>query len=154
MARVRTWALVTNGVHARIVRGLEKEGPEAPGELISKARSNHLREILADKSGRSFASVGNGRRSAMESRSDPIRLDMQDFARETLEVLEQRHRQGDFNRLAILAAPKMLGILRQELSDTLRATVFLERPINLIHLSEAELRKTILRIVKAVPQVN
>jgi protein required for attachment to host cells len=148
MARARTWALVTNGVHARILRGLEDSASKAPDEKISKARSRHLLEILSDKSGRSFVSVGVGRRSAMEPRSDPIWLDMQDFARETLEVLEKSHRSGQFDRLAIFAAPKMLGILRQEMPAALRQAVFLERPNNLVHLGEAELRSEVMSLLK------
>ncbi len=152
MARAGVWALVTNGVHARIVRGLEKEGPEAPRELISKTRFTHLREFLADKSGRSFASYAAGRRAVIEPRSYPIWLDMQDFARETLERLEESHRSGQFDRLAIFTASKMLGILRQETSTTLRQTIFLERTTNLVQLGEEELRSRITSLLKTLTE--
>lgn len=147
MKKPKTWALVTNGVRARILRGLENGVPDGPIELVSMARSTHLREIMADRSGRSFSSDRSGRRSAMEPGSDPIRRDMQDFARDTFETLEKHRREGGFERLAIFAAPKMLGILREEMPDTLRDCVFLERPLNLIHCPEAELRGTVYRTI-------
>lgn len=151
MAATRLWALVTNGVRARILRGLENSDSEEPIELISNADSVHLRDILSDRAGRSFASTDSGRRSAMEPGSDPILRDMQDFAGETLALLDRHYRTGDFGRLAILAAPKMLGLLRRQMPSTLRGSVVFERPINLIQLPERELRETVLRLLKAEP---
>lgn len=148
MAGAKTWALVSDGVRARIVRGLDEDDPEESIEVVSKAESTHLRDILSDKSGRSFASFGGGRRSGMEPGSDPIRRDMQDFAKETFEVLERHHRAGDFEKLAIFAEPRMLGVLRDEMPSTLHAVVTTEQPVNLVQLSKTELRATILRMLR------
>lgn len=147
MARTKTWALVTNGVLARILRDLEDSDSGDPIEIVSKAESTHLRDILSDKSGRSFASGDSGRRSAMEPGSDPILHDMQGFARETLSVLEAHHRAGRFTRLAVLAAPKMLGVLREEMPSTLRKSIILEKDVNLINLPEADLRDAVLNAI-------
>lgn len=144
VAKEKTWALVTNGTRARILRGLEADSPEHPLELISKAQSTHLRDLLSDKAGRSFASDASGRRSAMEPGSDPILRDMQDFGRETLATLDRHLRAGRLTRLAIFAAPKMLGILRREMPVSLGRIVVLERDLNLINLSETELREAVI----------
>lgn len=142
----RTWALVMNGVRARILRGVEDGDGEDPVELVSRAPSTHLRDVMADKPGRSFSSGASatGRRSAVEMGSDPILRDMQDFAGETATLLEKHRRAGDFARLAVFAEPKMLGILRKESPATLWATVFLDMPLNLIGLSELDLRSRVL----------
>lgn len=144
MARDVTWALVSNGVRARILRGLDDGGSGDPIDLAGRADSTHPRDMPADKVGRSFASAGGGRRSAMEPGSDAAQRDMQDFARETLDLLDRHLRAGRLTRLAIFAAPKMLGILRAEMPDSVRKAVFLERDVNLLSLPEAELRETIL----------
>jgi len=149
MAGPDTWALVSNGVRARILRGLETGDSKHSIELISKSKSTHLRDIMADQAGRSFASYGSGRRSAMEPGSDPILRDMQDFARETLSFLELHYRARDFRHLAIVASPKMLGILRQEMPPTLKDSVILEYPSNLVQLPQAELREGVLKLLKA-----
>jgi protein required for attachment to host cells len=144
MARKNTWALVTNGVRARLLRGLDDGTVEAPIELVSKASSTHLRDLLSDKAGRSFASTGTGQRSAMEPGSDPVLRDMQDFAAETLGVLEGHLRAGDMTHLAIFAAPKMLGVLRSEMPSSLQDAIILEADVNLINLPEAELRAHVI----------
>lgn len=144
MVSQKTWALVTNGVRARILRALEDGDGEEPIELVSKASSTHLRDIMSDRAGRSFASDGGGRRSAMEPGTDPVLRDMEDFAHETLTSLEGHLRAGHLTRLAIFAAPKMLGILRRQMPASLRDVLILERDLNLINLPEAELRDTVV----------
>lgn len=151
VARKHTWALVTNGVRARVLRGLEDGDPEGPIELVSKAESTHLRDLLTDKAGRSFSSGGEGLRSAMEPGSDPIMRDMQDFAAETLGVLSEHHRAGRMTHLAIFAAPKMLGILRKEMPASLSGAVILEKDLNLVNMDEAELRSHVMAALKEEP---
>lgn len=151
MAEPRTWAIVTTGVRARILRGLERGDSHEFVELIRKAPATHLRRFLTDRAGRSFASDRSGRRSAMEPGSDPIRRDMQDFARELLGIAEEHHRAGDFEHLAIIAAPKMLGILRSEMPASLRDAVVLERAANLTGVPEAELRAILRRLLYEIP---
>lgn len=144
MAREKTWALVSSGVRARILRGLEGGDPADPIEIVSKADSTHLRDIMADKPGRSFASGARGRRSALEPGSDTILRDMQDLAREILGILEGHLHAGRLTRLAVFAAPKMLGILRKEMPASLGEVVFLEMDANLSNLSEHDLRDAVL----------
>lgn len=135
-----TWALVTNGVHARILRGLEKGDQEQSIEIANKSDTTHLGEMMSDKSGRSVSSGTGGRRSAMEPGSDPVHRNMQDFAQETLSVLETHLRAEHFNRLAVFAAPKMLGIIRHEMPSSLQKAVMLESDANLINLPDADLQ--------------
>lgn len=149
--RYKTWALVSDGVRARILRDLEDGDSQDPIELVSKAKSTHLRDYLSDKAGRSFVSGADGRRSAMEPGSDPVLRDMQDFAQETFSVLEDHFRQGHLTRLAIFAAPKMLGVLRREIPASLNSAVTLERDLNLINLPEADLRDAVIRALGKEP---
>ena len=129
------------------MRGVEDGDGEDTVELVSRATSTHLRDIMTDKPGRSFSSGATGRRSGIEMGSDPIQRDMQDFAGEAAEFLEKQRRGGDFARLAVFAEPKMLGILRKEAPATLWATVILDLPLNLIALSERDLR---LRVIDEI----
>lgn len=152
IALVKTWALVTNGVRARILRDLESGASAGSIELVTKSDSTHLRDILTDKSGRSFASDGSGRRSVMEPGSDPILRDMQDFANDTWDRLSRHWKAGDFRRLAIFASPKMLGILRQYRPAFLTDAIMFERASNLVGMPEHDLRLEVLRQIKAKPE--
>lgn len=147
-----TWALISNGVRARILRQLENSDAGAAIELISRSRSTHLRESLSDRPGRNHALGPGARRSVMEPGSDPIRRDMQDFALQTLGLLEQHLRARDFNRLAIFASPRMLGILREEMPTALLPAVILERNFNLIQMPGPELRRVVCLLLQSVPK--
>lgn len=145
MRKPRIWALVADGVRARILRGLEDGTPSSdpPGELVSRSRSQHLRDLMAGKPGRSRSPDRSGRSPAMDDGADMVRHDMQDFARELLARLDSHRLAGELERLAIFAAPDMLGILRAEMPRSLRARVFLERAQNLMPLDETELREVV-----------
>ena len=148
MQKPRTWALVSNGVRACILRDLDSGAGEEPLEVVTGARSTHLRDIMADRSGRSFASDHSGRRSAMEPGSDPVRHDMEEFARETFALLERHLRDGHFDRLAMLAAPRMLGVLREQMPSSIAERVVLERAANLMGLAPAEMRAVVAEAVE------
>jgi len=135
----KTWALVMNGARCRILRGPSARADEAHAELVLRSEARNLREIMSDKPGRSFASKGGGRRSAMEYASDPIAEDQKEFIRQVISLLESHRRAGEFDRLAVFAEHEMLGRLRQMMPKTLTDMVILEVPKNLLHLSVQEL---------------
>jgi protein required for attachment to host cells len=146
--RSKTWALVLNSARCRILRGLGADGSEVPAELVLRSESRHLRDIMSDKPGRSFASAGGGRRSAMEYASDQIAEDRRDFLRQVIALLESHRCAGDFDRLAVFAEHDMLGYLRQMIPRALADLVILEEPKNLLHLSVQELAEVVSHEVR------
>ena len=62
---------------------------------------------------------------------------------ELLARLDSHRLAGELERLAIFAAPDMLGILRAEMPRSLRSRKTLERAQNLMPLNEAELREVV-----------
>jgi protein required for attachment to host cells len=153
MKKPKTWALVADGERARVLSGLEGDAPGIMLDLTTEAPTRHLGEMMADDAGRSFASTQSGRRSAMEPGSDPVRRDMQDFARATFDTLEKHRRKGAFDRLAIFAAPKMLGILRDEMPPQLKDRVILEKPANLLWQADAELISGVREAIDELPSL-
>ncbi|MGI1661577.1 host attachment protein [Palleronia sp. KMU-117] len=150
MDKKHTWALVMNATVARILRGFADGDFVPPPELVLKTEHRNLKEIMADKRGRSFQSTADGRRSAMEYASDPLHDDVVAFARKAVELLNSHVLAGDFTALAIIADPKVLGILREELPERLRKRSILEVPKNLLHLSEADLSDAVEAELRAV----
>jgi protein required for attachment to host cells len=147
----KIWALAINSTRSRILRGLSPSDYGAPAELVLRCEARNLREIMSDKPGRSFASAGGGRRSAMAYSSDLIAEDQRDFIRQVIAVLESHRRAGDFGSLAVFAEHDMLGHLRQLMPQALRDLVICEVPKNLLHLSTQELPLVISRELKDGP---
>lgn len=149
-----TWAIVLNGARCRVLRGVSGRVEDAPPELVLRSDSRNLRDIMADKPGRSFASMGGGRRSAMEYAGDPLAEDQRDFIRQIIALLESHRRAGDFDKLAIFAEPDMLGHLRQMIPQALADLVIREVPKNLLHLSAQDLAEAVVQKLHDGPGIS
>lgn len=126
MKPIVTWIVAADGTSARIFenRGPGKGLKPVPGLSIEQP---HLkgRDILADKPGRSFSSVGHGR-SAIEPHTDPVVHVEENFARVVADLLEKKLAEGAFTRLIIAADPTALGNIRRLLSPAVDETVMAE----------------------------
>ena len=140
----RLWALAINSTHARIIRGFGPRGEAVLPELNLSHAIEKPRDVMSDKPGRSFASSGGGRRSAIEYATDPVAEGQKDFIRQVIALLEKHRGAKDFDRLVIFAEHDMLGLLRPMLPKALAALVVREEAKNLLHLPEHALSKAIL----------
>jgi protein required for attachment to host cells len=131
------WILVADGARARLFTYC---GPNKPPELVNDGEFTHInvpsREIAQEKRGRVFHSA-DGSRSAMERPSDPHEYEKVRFAAELANILASR--QGAFDRLILVAAPKMLGHLRQHLPDVVTKKVVGELNKDLTNVNSREL---------------
>lgn len=135
MIETRIWALVSDCVRARILRGLERGGADAdpPTELVERP---HARRIRAALSG------------AATVAADGPDDDIAHFARALARFLDTHRVAGDFARLAVFAEPRMLAALRAGAPPALWSTVILEEPRNLVILPEASLRASVLGAIE------
>jgi protein required for attachment to host cells len=147
MKRQRIWVLVADGARARILRDVLSAGepPGACDDLVFHAERRQLREIMADKPGRSFASSG-ARRSAMEYHSEPVREEDRAFASMLAHTLHNHHLAKDFDQLVVAAAPQMLGDLRQAFPESLRKVIAAEIPQDFTKLPAHELRNVLRKL--------
>lgn len=132
----KVWALVADGSSARILKDIAGSG--IGDEIELKVESKQLGEIMSDRPGRSFSSVGS-RRSGMELHSDPVRDNERAFAGEIAETLAAHLAAGDFDELMIFAAPQTLGDLRNALPETVKRSVVKEVDKNLTNLPRKDL---------------
>lgn len=133
MKAITTWILVANGSEAFIARNLGPgRGIEKDLEAEFHGQNIPNREIMADAPGRSFDSGGQGRH-AMERPSDPQRVNQQAFAHEIATHIDKAASKSKFDRLVVVAAPQMLGELRQSLSNAAKAKVTGELAKDLTH---------------------
>jgi len=117
---VRTWIVIADGARARIVKNTGPgRGVEADAELVFRSEHQKLQEIMADKPGRAFDSVGKGRH-AMAYGSDAVREDERHFLQSLAERLEKEALADAYDRLILVAPPRALGDLRSFLSNPVK----------------------------------
>lgn len=124
-----------NSVRARVLRGLSVNGEAVPDELVMRSASLKLRDLMADKPGRSFAPKGG----------DPLAEDQRDFVRQVISLLDSHRLAGDFEVLAVFADSDVLGLLRQLMPPLLKETIIREVPKNLLHPSPHDFQRVIAR---------
>ena len=139
MKKTVTWILIADGTQARV---LEHNGPgkglQAVDDLMFEQTPLKASEIMADRPGRSFSSVGHGR-SAIEPSSDPVAVRERRFVENVAEELERKRQQHAFDQLIVVAAPTALGDLRPAFSKGLRDSIVAELPKDLTKLPTAQL---------------
>ena len=140
MPKPTIWLLVADAARARLFQ------VEQPQLTLSAALGRELigsnlpsREIGSDRPGRTFDSAGEGRH-AKEPPTDPARHAQQTFAREVVQLLDEKRLKGAFDRLIVVAPPQFLGDLRAAMTVQLRAAVVAEIGKDLSKLALPELQ--------------
>jgi len=136
-----TWIVVAESSRAKVFTG---KGRQAGLELLEtfehpEARQ-HERDLASDRPGRAFDSAGQGRH-AMEQDIGPKEQETIRFAKQIAGYLEAARVKGGFNRLILVAAPRFLGELRQQLSANTTALVTDEIGKNLVQQEPEDIRK-------------
>lgn len=134
-----TWILVADRAGARLFgqrgRGkpltLLRDFPHPEGRLRNQ-------DIDADKHGRAFDSMGEGRH-AMSTEQAPTDRVAERFAKELAQTLDQGRTQNAYGDLVLVAEPAFLGMLRAALPEPLAAKVTASVNKNLAHVNERDL---------------
>jgi len=126
MKPTTTWILIADGARARI---FANHGPGKGVTTVEGAEfsADHRpdREIMSDKPGRSFESVGTTRH-AIEPHHDPHRELKRSFSERLAAMLDEQLAAKAYDRVILVAPPKMLGDLRAALSAHVQAAVYAE----------------------------
>lgn len=119
MKAIRTWVLLANARHAHVMshdiagkRLVPVDGTEWKAEPPAE---------FSDEAGVMPSRVGAGRASI--SRSDPALHAEIAFAKTIVGHLNKAREKGSFDKLIIVAAPHMLGVLRAEITPELQAFI-------------------------------
>jgi protein required for attachment to host cells len=134
MKPVRTWIVIADGARARIVKNNGAgRGVEADSKLVFRSEHRKLQEIMADRPGRAFDSVGKGRH-AMAFGADAVREDERHFLQSLAQRLEKEALADAYDRLVLVAPPRALGDLRPFLSKLVKNRIHEEIAKDLTHL--------------------
>lgn len=132
MKATRTWIVIADGSHARI---LENNGPKTGLRQVMKTNYEparaHARDLTDGERGRVFQSVGS-LRSALEL-TDPKEREKENFSKLISDYLDEN--KALFDRLVLVAGPQMLGRLRHDLSAQVSERLYAELAKDLTPIS-------------------
>jgi protein required for attachment to host cells len=118
-----TWILVAHRGGARL---FENSGPGKGLQLVEDIPHPEGRlksgEINADKPGRAFDSIGNGRHSMSQEHEAADQVSLM-FAKHLCDKLEKARAENRFGKLVLVAEPRLLGELRAALDKPTTALV-------------------------------
>jgi len=110
------------------------------GSLTDPLAHLHDRDLKSDRPGRKFdhAPLTAGRRGATAHHAaggerSPRRHEAESFARRIAAELEQARQRGEFERLIVMSGPPFLGLLREAMPESIRATLAAEVSKDLLH---------------------
>ena len=128
------WVLVANSGQARILELRRKPYQfQQVTELVSEAQHLTNKELVSDASGRVYHTQGPGTHS-MNPRSDPHENAEEQFGRSLAQKLDKASRLARFDHLVVIADPKTMGRLRQQMNKTLAGKVVHELALDLVGL--------------------
>lgn len=139
-----TWVVVADGEKALFLENVtDAQDPNL--RVVSTAAQDNpaSREQGTDAPGR-YPDGGAGQRSAVQE-TDWHRLAKDRFAKDLAETLYARAHAGAFDRLVIVAGPRVLGALREALHAEVKARLVAEVPQELTHHPVAEIERHVVR---------
>lgn len=141
----RIWILIADNHLARIFRK-----PERHLELIAEAEPSETRgkEAIPNNAiGRVVSSSGKSVRHKLEPHMAPGEKEAQSFVHDIAAWLDEAVRENAFDRMILIAAPKMLGELRKALSGAIQNRIVAEVNKDLTKMPLGDLEEELEKIV-------
>lgn len=139
------WVLVADSVSARVYTQDSKHRFQ-PLNLIHELdhfeSKKKNQDLSSDRSG-SFQAGGMTGRGSFVPRSDPKMNEIDKFARELAELLEDGRLQNLYNQIIIFAAPHFYGTLNKHVTKRVKDLVKKAVQKDYMHYTEPQLREAI-----------
>ena len=146
-AKSKYWVLVANSGQARILEMQRKPYEfHQVSELVSETQHLTNKEIVSDASGRVYHAQGPGTHS-MKPRSDPHQNAEEQFSRSLARKMERAARLGRFDQLLVIADPRTMGRLRQQMDRSLAGRVADEISLDLVGLPLNQLEPRVREVL-------
>jgi protein required for attachment to host cells len=136
-----TWLIVADNSRARFFSMESRVGPIEETKSITHAEARlHEHDMTSDLPGRDSGKDGEGLH-AYQNKISPKEQESINFAREITAELDKARKENKFKQFVLVAAPELLGRLRDQMSTQTRKLVCFELAKNLVHLEAIEIRK-------------
>lgn len=134
------WVAVADSARARLFAARTPLAPlEEVESLVNPEARIPERDLVSDAPGRAFRRVGR-QRASMSSEVSAKQHDIQNFARQIAERLNEARVRGEYHKLVLVAAPAFLGVLREQLDKHVLELVVTTLDKDLTQLRADELR--------------
>lgn len=118
--------VVADSVVARIFTAETSRSPLNEIENLTHVEGRlHDRELTSDLPGKATGNGGSGGH-AYTPTTDPKKHELSEFARQIANYIESARKTNQISNLLLVAAPIMLGELRNHLSDETKKQIILE----------------------------
>jgi len=138
------WIVVADESRANIYTREARSAPLV--ELLSLENETGRKktgEIISDRGGRSFDSVGAGRHTMAAEKTDPKKHAATAFAKQIAERIGKVTHDGSCRGYALIAAPRFLGMLRDATSKKCNVEPFKTVDKDVVGQDAAVLQKLI-----------
>ncbi len=143
-----TWVLVANRESAEVRQ--VTQSPEAPFAVVQRLQNKAADEPAEpDHQPPGRINVRGGASTAYEPHEDPAHAVCRRFAAEIAEYLDGQRHAGKFERLVVVAPPKLLGALRESWPPALAKTVTHEAAHDFVELKPAALAERLHALLAA-----
>jgi protein required for attachment to host cells len=133
--------VVADSSRARLFRAESAEGKLIELEDMAHPEGRlHETQMTQSLPGRTFDAFGPGRH-AMEEDTPPKRHEAIQFAKRIGERVETARTSGEFTRLVLVADPRFLGLLRDNLKGESLKLAATQVDKNLVQLGTEDIRK-------------
>lgn len=128
----RIWVLVANQAEAHFYTCKRLPGQLVLlGTLINEEGAAHARDLTSDAPGRVHDRTGNARHMMEPDTGVKVEVRRR-FVKEMVGRLENAHQKHDFDKLVVMAAPAVLGVIRKTMTSGLARAVVREMPKDVI----------------------
>ena len=125
------WVVVADQSRARMFAMHGRWGSlEEVDNLVHPEGRLHDQDLNADRPGRSFDTMGDGRHG-MSKRHSPKEMEAIRFAAEITQRVALAYHKGAFKQLVLIAPPRFLALLRERLPQAVSHCVILCEDKNL-----------------------
>lgn len=112
-----TWIIVADESVATVYSRTSRRGPLTElFSLTNEAGRKKIGDLIADRGGRSFDSFGKGRHTMVKEKSGPKKSAAAAFAKNIASRTVKAMREGGCDEVALISAPRFLGVLRNALA--------------------------------------
>ena len=112
-----TWILTADAARARIFElSRNDKSLHEVQEFINPRAQQHDRDINTAPHGRYYNHAGGPQANTAEPHVDAVTHETELFAKDVSHYLEKARNEHRYDRLRVIAAPKVLGMVRQNLS--------------------------------------